>query len=103
MARPAGGVSRVPSDDVDWLLFCDGDGSDDLGVLPSFLRSAQSVDLVIGNRLAKASAREALTTVQRFGNRLAVSLIRLGWGAHFGDLAPLRLIRHRAFEILATP
>jgi hypothetical protein len=65
---------------VRWILFCDGDGSDDLAALPRLLAAATDADLVLGNRLAGAEGRRAMTPLQRFGNRLVTRLIQLGWG-----------------------
>ena len=85
---------------IEWILFCDGDGSEDLAALPRFLELAPSCDLLLGNRLATPAGRAAMTPVQRFGNRLATGLIALGWGHRFHDLGPFRLIRRRALERL---
>ncbi|WP_225323129.1 glycosyltransferase family 2 protein [Synechococcus sp. RSCCF101] len=94
------GLQDLP-DDVEWLLFCDGDGSDDLSPLPQLLREAEAgADLVSGNRLATAAGRAALSPAQLGGNRLATALIRLGWGGRCRDLGPLRLIRRSALEQL---
>jgi len=92
------GLQAMPTD-VQWVLFCDGDGSDDLGTIPDFLSLAQQgVDLVLGDRTATPAGRAALTPAQRFGNRLATTLIWLGWGRRYRDLGPLRLIRRAALE-----
>ncbi|HSM81542.1 MAG TPA: glycosyltransferase family 2 protein [Nodosilinea sp.] len=84
-----------------WVLFCDGDGSDDLASLPEFLTHRPRCDLVLGNRTATAAGRAALTPAQHFGNRLATVLIWLGWGHRYRDLGPLRLLRRSALERLA--
>lgn len=91
------GLQRMPSS-LDWILFCDGDGSDHLAGLPDFLARCPEADLVLGNRAATAAGRAALTPAQRFGNRLATGLIWLGWGYRYRDLGPLRLIRRSALE-----
>ncbi|MBF2035916.1 MAG: glycosyltransferase family 2 protein [Leptolyngbyaceae cyanobacterium T60_A2020_046] len=92
------GLQAMPAS-VQWVLFCDGDGSDDLGAIPAFLALAQQgVDLVLGDRTATPAGRAALTPAQRFGNRLATTLIWLGWGHRYRDLGPLRLIRRSALE-----
>lgn len=93
------GMQHLPPH-IQWILFCDGDGSDDLSQLPQFLVLSDRADLVLGNRAATARGRAALTPVQRFGNRLATTLIWLGWGYHYRDLGPLRLIRRSALERL---
>ncbi len=53
-------------DDVQWVLFCDGDGSDDLGAISAFLALAQQgVDRVLGDRTATPAGRAVLTPTQR--------------------------------------
>ncbi len=86
--------------EVEWILFCDADGSDDLGQLSEFWQAAPQTDLVLGNRRATAIGRQALTTTQNFGNWLATRLIALGWGYHYEDLGPLRLVRRSALDAI---
>ena len=87
---------------VEWVLFCDADGSDDLcGLAPFFQAAAEGDDLVLGNRNAHPESRHALTWPQRFGNTLAGHLIWLRWGTRFRDLGPLRLIRRSSLESLS--
>ncbi|MBY0560449.1 glycosyltransferase family 2 protein [Hyphomicrobium sp.] len=76
-----------------WVLFCDADGCDELEALPRFIAAArEGADLVLADRLSLSNSAEKLTLPQRFGNRLAVVLIRLVWGARFNDLGPMRLV-----------
>ena len=91
------GMQHLPPH-IQWILFCDGDGSDDLMQVPQFLALCDRADLILGNRTATVDGRAALTPVQRFGNRLATALIWLGWGYRYRDLGPLRLIRRSALE-----
>jgi glycosyltransferase involved in cell wall biosynthesis len=91
------GLQQLP-DECDWILFCDGDGSDNLSKLPEFFAAAKDADFILGNRRATASGRAALTAVQNFGNWLATLLIGWGWGYWYRDLGPLRLIRRCALE-----
>ena len=84
--------------EIEWILFCDGDGSDDLSQLPQFFEQRDRFDLILGNRSATAAGRRAMSPVQNFGNQLASFLIRLGWGYKYGDLGPLRLIRRSSLE-----
>jgi glycosyltransferase involved in cell wall biosynthesis len=91
------GLHHMP-EAVEWVLFCDGDGSDDLSSLPQFFEERDRFDLILGNRMATATGRSAMTPVQRFGNRLATTLMWLGWGFRYQDLGPLRLIRRSALE-----
>lgn len=93
------GMQEMP-EAIEWVLFCDGDGSDDISSLPKFVGLGDRFDLILGNRMATATGRSAMTPVQRFGNRLATMLIWLGWGFRYQDLGPLRLIRRLALERL---
>jgi len=93
-------------DFIQWILFCDGDGSDDMSALNRFLslcdvsleQQSQYCDLILGDRTVTAAGRAALTSVQRFGNELATTLIWIGWGYRYRDLGPLRLIRRSALD-----
>jgi glycosyltransferase involved in cell wall biosynthesis len=91
------GLQQLPSE-CEWVLFCDGDGSDDLSQLPEFFAAAASHDLILGNRRASPTGRAAMTAVQNFGNGLATALMGVGWGFWYQDLGPLRLIRRSALE-----
>jgi glycosyltransferase involved in cell wall biosynthesis len=88
-------------DGIKWLLFCDADGSDDLSILPEVLRAGDEVPFVLADRRATAASRAQLTPVQNFGNWLASTLIRIGWGAKFHDLGPLRMIRRDVYHAVA--
>jgi glycosyltransferase involved in cell wall biosynthesis len=94
------GMQNLP-DGIEWILFCDADGCDDLwGLAPFFEAAASGDDLVLGNRNLLPQSRASLTWPQRFGNALAGWLIWLRWGTRFGDLGPLRLIRRASLERL---
>lgn len=94
------GLENLP-DQIEWVLFCDADGCDDLEALPQLIKAANSgAQFVIANRLATAGSRRNLTLPQRFGNQLATRLIRLIWGAQFSDLGPMRLIRRNLLDII---
>ncbi|NJM96163.1 MAG: glycosyltransferase family 2 protein [Phormidesmis sp. RL_2_1] len=95
------GLQMAPVAQSDWILFCDGDGSDDLGQLPELLELRSAYDLILGNRRGTVAGRSQLTAVQNFGNWLATRLIAWGWGQAYEDLGPLRLIRRQALERLA--
>ena len=87
--------------EVEWILFCNADGSDDIGRVPDLLAATDGgVEFILGARSADDDGKDHLTASQRFGNKLAVILIRLLWGANYADLGPLRLISRRAFERL---
>ena len=86
------GLQNIPAE-IEWVLFCDGDGSDDLECLPEFLSLREKYDLILGDRRATDRGKQVMTPVQHFGNGLAGWLIDLGWGYKYHDLGPLRLIR----------
>jgi glycosyltransferase involved in cell wall biosynthesis len=88
-------------EDVEWVFFCDADGSDELERLPEFLEAAERHDFVLGDRWSDAAGAATLTLPQRWGNRLATALIRLAWGFAYRDLGPMRLIRRAALERIA--
>lgn len=90
------GLQQLPSH-IEWILFCDGDGSDDLSELSLFFTD-KTTDFILGNRRATSQGRAAMTPVQNFGNGLATFLIHFGWGYRYYDLGPLRLIRRSALE-----
>ena len=90
------GLQDIP-ENIEWILFCDGDGSDDLGYLPEFFALREKYRLILGDRNSLAS-KGVMTPVQRFGNGLASWLINLGWGYQYHDLGPLRLINRADLE-----
>ncbi|VEP15769.1 Glycosyl transferase 2 family protein [Hyella patelloides LEGE 07179] len=94
------GLQAIP-DNINWILFCDGDGSDDLSCLTDWLRLRNRYDFILGDRGATIQGKAVMTPVQRFGNALATSLIALGWGHYYHDLGPLRLIRRDALAKIA--
>jgi len=74
-------------------VFLDGDGADhpeDLDRVVSPVR-AGSADLAVGARRDREPG--SMTSLQRFGNRLATSLIGWSCGAVVTDLGPMRAIR----------
>lgn len=90
-------LAALPS--VDVVVFVDGDRS----VIPEQAlllldAVAAGADLAIGARPLGRVEPGALTPPQRFGNGLAVWLIRLFWGVRFCDLGPFRAIRSTALE-----
>lgn len=93
------GLQNIPRG-VAWILFCDADGSDNLDDVDLMIAAAEDGDLVLGNRFATRTGREAMTPVQRLGNQLVSKLIEYGWGFRFADFGPLRLIRREALETI---
>ena len=94
------GLQNMPSK-INWILFRDGDDSDDLSCLPQFFGLQKQYDLILGDRRATAEGKAVMTPIQNFGNGLASWLIDLGWGYKYHDLGSLRLIRRSALEQIA--
>jgi Glycosyl transferase family 2 len=74
------GLTKLPRG-VAWILFCDADGSDDLDDLDAMIAAAEDADLVLSNRFATRAGRQAMTLMQRMGNRLVSRLVEYGWGS----------------------
>ena len=62
------------------------------------LTATEAGELVIGTRTVLPEARAALLPQARCGNRLAVVLIGLLWGASYTDLGPFRAVSWEALE-----
>lgn len=88
--------------EVDIVVFLDADGSD----LPTDARRLVEpilrgeADLVVGSRVLGEAEPQALRLVQRWGNRLAVALIRLFCGFRYTDLGPFRAVCRRSLDSL---
>jgi glycosyltransferase involved in cell wall biosynthesis len=93
---------RSLSHDVRVVAFLDADLADDPVHLPRIVGPilAGESDMVIGCRPAELRERGAMTFPQVFGNRLATTLIRLGWGHRYTDLGPFRALERGALESL---
>ncbi|MEM8722670.1 MAG: glycosyltransferase family 2 protein [Cyanobacteria bacterium P01_G01_bin.39] len=94
------GLENIPAG-IEWILFADGDGSDDFNCLPQFFSLRNQYDLILGDRRATPQGKAVMSPVQHFGNGLASWLINLGWGHQYHDLGPLRLIRKASLEQIA--
>ena len=82
-------------DGIEAVVFLDADFSDhpdEMGLLLEPIVKGDA-DLVIGSRTLGARERGALPPQALWGNRLAVTLIRLFWGFRYTDLGPFRAIR----------
>ncbi len=94
------GIAALQHNPPDYVAFADGDGSDNHPQL------AQLVTTIIDNKLDLVLARRvpvcatALSLQQRFGNRLATTLIGLIWGVKYDDLGPMRIISWAALQRL---
>jgi glycosyltransferase involved in cell wall biosynthesis len=78
------------------VVFLDGDFSDYPGEMSNLIRpiAENEVDLVIGSRVLGNRENGALLAHQRFGNWLAVSMLKWLYGYRFTDLGPFRAIRY---------
>jgi glycosyltransferase involved in cell wall biosynthesis len=96
------GLGLLLADPPDIVAFLDADASDDPAELPALLAPLvdDRADLVVGSRVLGDCEPGALTTVQRFGNRLASGLLRLLYGVPVTDLGPFRAIRWTVLESL---
>jgi hypothetical protein len=85
----------MAAQDADILVFLDGDRSDDPAEMPVILRPILDgqADLVVGSRTTGFTEKGALTSQQRFGNRLVIGLVRLLYGLTLTDIGPFRAIR----------
>jgi glycosyltransferase involved in cell wall biosynthesis len=97
-------AARALEPPPDVLVFLDGDGADDPAELPHLLEPLwrDQADLVIGSRVLPGARVErfALTPQARAGNWLAVTMIRVLYGAKQTDLGPFRAIRFDALDRL---
>jgi glycosyltransferase involved in cell wall biosynthesis len=93
----------LPGGPPDVVVFIDADFSDYPEDMPRVLAPilAGEADLVIGSRAIDPQARAALLPQARYGNTLAVTLIRLLWGARYTDLGPFRAVTWEALERVA--
>ena len=87
-------------DQPDIVVFLDGDYSDfpeeiDLLVEPIIRGEA---DFIVGSRMILKESRMALLPQARYGNQLAVFLIRLFFDHRFSDLGPFRAIRYESLQ-----
>lgn len=96
------GLRRLAKAEPDAVAFLDADGSVDPALLPRLLEPIRRgcADLVLGQRAAALREPGAMPPQARFGNALAVGLIRLFWGARYSDLGPFRAVRWDALQRL---
>ena len=89
-------------DETSIVVFMDADGSDvpeEAGQLLAPIL-ADEVDLVIGSRVLGQAEPGSLRLAQRWGNRLAVTLMAWLYGHRYTDLGPFRAIRRASLEQL---
>ena len=88
------GIAEAQRLGADVVVILDADLADDPAELPRLLAPIQrgDADLVLSERTRLAEPG-ALLSHQRFGNRLATTLIAWTAGARFRDMGPFRAIR----------
>lgn len=86
------GMTALDAPDI--VVFLDGDYSDYPGELAALVEPILQgeADFVVGSRMLLPEARRALLPQARYGNRLAVFLMRLFFGHAYTDLGPFRAI-----------
>jgi glycosyltransferase involved in cell wall biosynthesis len=96
------GLACVAAEPPFAVAFMDADGADDPRELPKILDPifAGRADLVIGSRTLGRAEPGALSPQARFGNRLAVFLVRRLYGITYTDLGPFRAVRYDGLERL---
>src|SRR5260370_30658959 len=94
------GLENIPRG-IAWILFCDADGSDDLDDVDPMVTAAEDADLVLSNRFATKEGCEAMTRMQRLGNRLVSKVVEYGWSCRFCEFGPVRLYVAGAVLLLA--
>ncbi|MDG3584015.1 glycosyltransferase family 2 protein [Galbibacter pacificus] len=80
----------------DIIVFLDGDYADYPEELTKVIAPIieDDIDLVIGARIKKFRAKNAMTPQQVFGNWLATFLMKLFFNARYTDLGPFRAIKY---------
>jgi glycosyltransferase involved in cell wall biosynthesis len=96
------GLAHLRSRPPEIVAFLDADASDDPAQLAEVLAPILEgrADFVVGSRMRGGHEPGSLTAAQVAGNRLAVTLLGLLFGARFTDLGPFRAIRWGALERL---
>ena len=94
------GIANVQNADI--VVFLDGDYSDRPTELPLLLAPiiAARADITLGSRVVAEQNHAALPWHQRFGNRLAASLIGLLYHVQITDLGPFRAARIEVLNAL---
>lgn len=78
----------------EWILFLDGDGSDNVRDYLELEKAKSKADLIIGSRVLGESEPGSLQFIQRYGNAFTCFLIKIFFKERFTDLGPFRLIRY---------
>ena len=88
------GIDELDAPDI--VVFIDGDFSDFPEEIVFLIRPIETgeKDFVLGSRMILPKSQLALLPQARYGNRLAVFLIKLFFKHEFTDLGPFRAIRY---------
>ena len=88
------GIDVLDAPDI--VVFIDGDFSDFPEEIVLLIRPIETgeKDFVLGSRMILPKSQSALLPQARYGNRLAVFLIKLFFKHEFTDLGPFRAIRY---------
>lgn len=92
------GIAELNQPDI--VVFLDGDYSDypeEIAQLIQPILSGEK-DFVLGSRMILPESCSALLPQARYGNRLAVFLMRIFFGHRYTDLGPFRAIRHESLK-----
>ena len=92
------GISEL--DDPEVVVFIDGDFSDFPEEIESLVKPIveKRADFVLGSRMIFSESRAALLPQARYGNLLAVFLLKLFFRYQFTDLGPFRAIRYQSLK-----
>lgn len=95
------GISVLDNPDI--VVFLDGDFSDYPEELVKLVAPIESgeMDFVLGSRMILPESRSALLPQSRYGNQLAVFLMRLFFRYQYTDLGPFRAIRYESLQAIA--
>jgi glycosyltransferase involved in cell wall biosynthesis len=95
------GISALDNPDI--VVFLDGDFSDYPEEIVKLVAPIESgeMDFVLGSRMILPESRSALLPQSRYGNQLAVFLMRLFFRHKFTDLGPFRAIRYESLKTIA--
>ena len=96
------GFTTAKSLGAEFVIFMDGDGSDDPADLPAMLTPVieGKADFSIGSRVTIRSERGAIPPQARLGNWLVSHMISLFYGVHLHDIGSFRVIRSSVLEAL---
>ena len=92
------GISELDNPDI--VVFLDGDFSDYPEEIEKLVAPIESgeIDFVLGSRMILPESRLALLPQSRYGNQLAVFLIRIFFSHKYTDLGPFRAIRYNSLK-----